>query len=62
MSRKRWGAHALALLLKVVLNVQMTLSQKPVKTLICGTPLFVQAAGASVQFSTISASMREIFK
>lgn len=37
MPRKRW-AHALALL-KVVLNVQMTLSQNPVKTLICGTPL-----------------------
>ena len=37
MPRKRW-AHALALL-KVVLNVQMTLSQNPVKTLICSTPL-----------------------
>eukprot|EP00976_Prorocentrum_cordatum_P107669 1194685-Prorocentrum_minimum.AAC.1 len=37
MPRKRWE-HALALL-KVFLNVQMTLSQNLDKTLICGTPL-----------------------
>ena len=47
MSRKRW-AHTLALL-KVVLNVQMTLSQNPVKTLICSTPL-----------SSVDASCRRI--